>query len=330
MITFKDIPGRASLKKRLGDEVKTGHAGHAYILEGPSGCGKKDIARAFAYKILCMSEKSEKPCGKCRHCTIVNAGGTGELYELFPDKGSISINSIRELQQNINLIPVSANRKVYLVIDADNMTIAAQNCILKTLEEPPEYATIILTVSNSDKLIETIQSRAVLIQVGINSIEEIEEYLGKNTKFETRDIQMAARCADGSVGKALGIIGSKDFSEQRIAAIDFAECLISKEFKKALSATGALSKGNSEIFFTSLSAVLRDMLIMKTTEDYGYLINQDKKDIIIRGSDRYPEHILSKMISIVNEASDRLAANAAKKQTMDAMIVKITEELAGW
>ncbi len=330
MITLEDVPGRVALKKRLEDEIQTKHTGHAYILEGPSGCGKKDIAKAFAYAILCMSEHNDKPCGKCRHCKIIEAGGTGELYELFPEKGSIAINSIRELQQNINLIPVSASGKVYIVYEADSMSLPAQNCILKTLEEPPEYATILMTASNPDRLIETIKSRAVSIQVGINSIEEIENYLKKNTSYDAREIKLAARCADGSVGKALNIIGSKEFAEQRAVAMGFADNLISKDYDKAFQATGTLARGKIDIFFTSLSGVVRDMLVLKTTEDYGYLINLDKKDIIIRGSERYPEHILGKMISIINETSDRLSANAAKKQTLDAMIVKITEELAGW
>ncbi|HPJ21299.1 MAG TPA: hypothetical protein PLH18_02980 [Clostridia bacterium] len=330
MKTLKDIPGRASLKKRLGDEIKTGHAGHAYILEGPQGVGKRDIARAFAHALLCVSDELEKPCGRCRHCTMVKAGGTGELYELLPEKGSISINSIRELQQNINLIPYSSNRKVYIVIDADTMTVSAQNCILKTLEEPPEYAVIIMTASNSDNLLETIKSRVVSLQVGINSVEEIEEYLGRNPAYDSDDIKLATRCADGSIGKAVEIIGSSEFMEQRAAAIMFADCLMSKELEKSLAAIGRITKGDLDIFFSSLSGLIRDMLVMKTTGETGYLINKDKKDIIIRGSERFPEHLLGKMVSLINESADRVRANAAKKQTLDAMIVKITEELAGW
>lgn len=330
MIKFGDIPGRTTLKKRLENDVLAGHVGHAYILEGPAGCGKRDIARAFAYMILCMSEKDEKPCGKCRHCTMVNAGGTGELYELLSEKESISINLIRELQQNINFIPVSGDKKVYLIIDADNMTIPAQNCILKTIEEPPAYATIIMTASKSDRFIETIKSRVVSLQVAINSVEEIEKYLKKNTQFEYSKIKIAARCANGSIGKAMNIVGSEDFTAQRNSAIEFAGFLISKDYDRAYSATASLSMAKNDIFYSSLSGLFRDMLVMNTTGNINYLINGDKKDIIIRGSERYPEHILGKMISIINDSSDRILANAAKKQTMDAMVVKITEELAGW
>jgi len=330
MITFSDIPGRDSLKKRLSGEILSGHAGHAYIFEGPPGCGKRSIARAFAYMFLCMSESDEMPCGKCRHCTIVNAGGTGELYELSSVKGSISVKSIRELQDNINLLPVSGNRKVYLIAEADTMTVSAQNCILKTLEEPPAYAAILMTVTKSDSMIETIRSRSVTLQVGINSIEEIQEYLKIKTDFNADEISIASRCANGSIGKAMDIISSEDFTLQRNTAVEFLSFLISKEFSKAHLAAQPLSKSGKEVFYSTLAGLTRDMLVMKTTDDTGYLINSDKKDIIIKGSERYPGHILGKITTIINQASDRTAANASARQTMDSMIVRITEELAGW
>lgn len=330
MVKLSDLPGRKALKKRLNDEVLTGHTGHAYILEGPMGCGKESIAKAFAYAILCMSKGDIKPCGSCKHCSVIEAGGHGELYELVSEKNTISINAIRELQQNINLIPVSGDRKVYIVNDADNMTIAAQNGILKTLEEPPNYATILLTVTNYDRLIDTIKSRAVLLQIGINSIDEIEEHLIKTTDYEPEEIKLAARCSNGSLGRALDIVGSKDFETQRSTVIEFTDYLLSKQFEKAYDMTAYLAKNSKNILYPALSGLLRDMLVLKTTKDLGYLINRDKKDIIIKGSERYPEHILSRIISIINDSSDRTASNAAVKQTMDAMIVKITEELAGW
>ena len=330
MITFRDIPGRHALKNRLADEVNAGRVGHAYIFEGPYGCGKKDIARAFSYMILCMSDVAEKPCLKCRHCSIVSAGGMGELYELNPEKGSISVNSVRELQDNINLLPVSGNRKVYLIADADTMTIQAQNCILKTLEEPPEYACILMTAENTDKFIETIKSRVAIIRVGINSVSEIVEYLRVNTNSNPHDIQIAAHCAGGSVGKALDIINSEEFSEQRQTAIDFAKALIAKEYKAGYDKVPNLIRGNPEVFFASLSGLFRDMLVLNETKENAYLINTDKKDIIIRGSERYPGYVLSRIISAINDTADRIAANAAKKQAIDAMIVRITEELAEW
>ena len=177
MILFRDIPGRTNIKEKLAAKIRDKKPGHAYIFEGPEGCGKKDFAQAFANMILCTSPNSEKPCGKCRHCSIRNAGGNGELYLVEEEKRSISVETVRQLQDNISLMPVSSDSKVYIIADGDKMTRQAQNCLLKTLEEPPPYAYIIITASNGDKFIETIKSRAGQGQIGTNTIEEILSYL---------------------------------------------------------------------------------------------------------------------------------------------------------
>ncbi len=329
MITFQDIPGRTNLKNKLVAEIREGKPGHAYIFEGPNGCGKKDFAVAFAHMILCMSQNEDKPCGKCRHCTVINAGGNGELYIIEEDKRSIPIDTIRQLQDNINLIPVSSRGKVYIIVDGDKMTRQAQNCLLKTLEEPPGYAYIIITASNGDQFIDTIKSRAVTVQVSINSTEEIIEYLKKKYDKPEAEITVAARCSAGSVGKAVEILGSGDFTRHRELAIDFIKDVIEKKYSTAYDIAEKLSKNNTTVFFATASSILRDMAIYRTAGG-GRLINIDKKDIIVKGASRYPENVLVRIAFIMEKASANIADNASKKQTLDSMIVKITEELAKW
>jgi DNA polymerase-3 subunit delta' len=202
MLTFECIPGRGNLKKRLTSEISEGKIKNAYIFEGPEGCGKKDMATAFALMILCTG-KDEKPCGSCPHCKNIRAGGNGELYSLETETASISVDSIRKLQENISLKPVASARKVYLIADADRMTPQAQNCILKTLEEPPPYAHILMTAQDSGKLLDTVRSRSVILQTGINSVEEVERYLQKHTDADAGGVAVAARCSSGSYKKAL-------------------------------------------------------------------------------------------------------------------------------
>lgn len=329
MITFRNIPGRINLKNKLEAEIREGKPGHAYIFEGPKGCGKKDFAVAFAYMILCMAENVEKPCGTCRHCMRINAGGTGELYVVEEEKRSISVDTIRQLQDNINLMPVGSRNKVYIIKDGDKMTRQAQNCLLKTLEEPPGYAYIFITASNGDKFIDTIKSRAVTVQVGINSMEEIVESLKIRFDIPDSEIAVAAQCSAGSVGRAIEILESKDFGRHRELAVDFIKDIIEKDYGIAYDIAGKISKGDPSVFFASASGILRDMVVYRTTGS-GRLINIDKKDIITKGASRYPDNVLVRIAFIMEKAAGNIAANASKKQTMDAMIVKITEELAKW
>lgn len=329
MMTFRDIPGRTNLKKKLAAEIREGKPGHAYIFEGPEGCGKKDFAVSFAYMILCMSKNGEKPCGNCRHCSVVNAGGTGELYIVDEIKRTISIDTIRQLQDNINLMPVSSMNKVYVIVDGDRMTRQAQNALLKTLEEPPDYAYIIITASNGDQFIDTIKSRAVTLQVGINSIGEIIGHLKGRFKNTEAEITIAAQCSAGSVGKAIEILGSGDFIRHRELAIDFINDIIEKKYGTAYDIAEKLSKNDTSVFFATASSVLRDMAVYKSMGS-GRLINIDKKDIIVKGASRYPDNVLVSIAFAMEKASCNIADNASKRQTLDALIVKITEELAKW
>ena len=329
MITFRDIPGRTNLKKKLAAEIMEGKPGHAYIFEGPDGSGKKDFAVAFAHMILCMSQNEDKPCGHCRHCSVINAGGSGELYTIEEEKRSIPIDTIRQLQDNINLMPVSSRSKVYIIVDGDKMTRQAQNCLLKTLEEPPKYAYIIITAANGNQFIDTIKSRAVTVQVGINSIEEIIEYLKNRYNNSEAEISVAAQCSAGSVGKAVEILESGDFTRHRELAIDFIKDIIEKKYETAYDIAEKLSKNDTTVFFATTSTILRDMAVYRMAGD-GRLINIDKKDIIVKGASRYPDNVLVRIAFLMEKASGNIAANASKRQTLDAMIVKITEELAKW
>jgi len=329
MIMFRDIPGRSSLKSKLVTEIEEGKPGHAYIFEGPKGCGKKNFAVAFAYMILCTSQEKNKPCGNCVHCRAIKAGGNGELFLIEEEKNSISIDTVRQLQENINLLPVSSSSKVYIVTDGDKMTVQAQNCLLKTLEEPPGYAYILITASNSDKFIETIRSRAVTIQVGINSTSEIENYLKNRYSNSDTEIAVAAQCAAGSIGRAEEILESRDFSKNRELAIDFIKNIIEKQYSIAYDIAGKISKNDTTVFFATTSGILRDMAVYKVA-GASRLINIDKKDIIVKGASRYPENVLVRIAFTVENAAGNIARNASKKQTLDAMIVMITEELAKW
>lgn len=326
---FRDIPGRTNIKEKLTAEINEGKPGHAYIFEGPEGCGKKNFARAFANMILCVSQNSGKPCGRCRHCNILNAGGNGELYLIEEEKKSISVDTVRQLQENINLMPVSSNSKVYIIADGDKMTRQAQNGLLKTLEEPPPYAYLIITASNGDKFIETIKSRAVTIQIGINSIEEITGYLKNKYSNTDTEIAVAAQCSAGSIGRAEEILESRDFAKNRDLAIDFIKDILEKNYATAYDIVGKISKGDPTVFFVTASGILRDMAVYSSAAG-GRLINIDKKDIIVRGASRYPENVLVRIAFIMEKAAGNISGNASKKQTMDAMIVMITEELAKW
>ena len=155
----------------LSGIVMSKRVGHAYIFEGPRGVGRFSVARAFANMLLCEDHSSGEPCGTCKACTQVMSGNhpdvrviTNQLYDSSKKSTDILVDTIRNMKQEIYIKPYAGDRKVYIIPKADTMNQSAQNSLLKILEEPPEYCTIILIAENSGNFLPTILSRAPIFK----------------------------------------------------------------------------------------------------------------------------------------------------------------------
>lgn len=161
-MNFKNIIGNENIKHLFNNSIKSNNLVHSYMFVGPDGIGKSLFANDLAEMILCLSDS--KACGKCSSCIKFQSNNHPDFMIVDSDDGkSIKIAQIRLLQEKIAEKPIISNHKVYIINNSDLMTVEAQNCLLKTLEEPPEYATIILVLSNENKLLNTIKSRCTKI-----------------------------------------------------------------------------------------------------------------------------------------------------------------------
>ena len=177
---FEDILGNDDVKKYLTNCIENKNFSHSYIFSGIKGVGKYTFAKDFA---------------KC----ILEDSMMQDYYELEPDGKSIKVAQIRELQNVINIKPIFSKKSVYIIDDADLMTIEAQNSLLKTLEEPPEYAVIILIVHNERSILSTVKSRCVNIKFNKLSDKDIKKYFLKNDlNFEDKNINVF-KVLDGSL-----------------------------------------------------------------------------------------------------------------------------------
>ena len=150
---FDNILGNDNIKQQLKQAVDLNKTSHSYLFLGISGIGKKMIAKEFAKMILC--ESSEKYCNQCKSCIEFDSNNNPDFFLIEPDGTSIKIDQIRQMQKKIIEAPIISNNKVYIIDDADLMTTEAQNCLLKTLEEPPESVTIILIGSKENSFLST-------------------------------------------------------------------------------------------------------------------------------------------------------------------------------
>ena len=207
---FENIIGNKKNKEILKKAIEINKTSHSYIFCGTEGIGKKLIAKELAKKILCLKEK-ENGCD-CKSCIEFDSDNNPDFQLIESVDGKIKIEQIRQMQRKVAEKPIISNNKVYIIDNADTMTTEAQNCLLKTLEEPPEYITIILICTNEGNLLSTIKSRCTRMQFEPIKDEELNEYI--KTKLPDEQISpQIIELAQGSIGKAIKLNERKDIYE---------------------------------------------------------------------------------------------------------------------
>ena len=166
MSTYADIYGHNDIKEHLQKCIELKKVSHAYIFNGGLGAGKKTIAALFAKALQCEEGKAQ-PCGKCHSCIQADSKNQPDIIWVEHEKvGSIGVDDIREqLIGDIQIKPYHSRYKIYIIDEAEKLTVQAQNTLLKTIEEPPEYGIIILLTTNADIFLQTVLSRCVRIDL---------------------------------------------------------------------------------------------------------------------------------------------------------------------
>lgn len=210
------IIGHQQIVEQLRRTVASGRIAGAYLFVGAAGVGKETVATYFARLIFCLQHKQAPEgadreqtaplpsvCGTCLACRKVDSGNHPDLQFIRPAGNLVKIGQIRELQKQIIYEPLESSRKVYILTDAERMNLEAENCLLKTLEEPPASSVLILLTSNIEALLPTTRSRCQILQFYPMQTEELAEVLMKRFPIDAEAAATAAIAAGGVVGKAL-------------------------------------------------------------------------------------------------------------------------------
>lgn len=294
---FDNILGNEKIKSSLMKSVYSGKYSHSYMFLGVAGIGKKMIAKEFAKMILCEDEKPY--CNKCKSCLEFDSSNNPDFEEIKPDGNNIKIEQIRQMQRKIVESPIISSKKVYIIDDADLLTKEAQNCLLKTLEEPPEYAVIILIGSNESSFLSTIKSRCLCIKFDSLNKTDIENFL-KN-KYELENVpDSVLEASQGSIGKAEILKDKQELYENINHIINNLE---NEDLIDALKLADLIYKSQDEI--KDVLEYINILLLKKAKENIKYLNS----------------------ISIVEETKKRLKANSNYNMTIDNMIMTIWEEI---
>ena len=179
---FSDIVGNEKTKELLVQILEQQKLSHSYLFLGKQGIGKFIIAKQWSKMILCQNKQTG--CDNCKSCIEFDSNSHPDFFIIDNEGATIKIDQIRQMQVKILEKPIVSDKKVYIINDAENMTKEAQNCLLKTLEEPPEYAIIILIGSNENSFLNTIRSRCTKINLKRLNENELRKVL--QDKFDIK------------------------------------------------------------------------------------------------------------------------------------------------
>ena len=272
---FRQIIGHKDVIGHLQNAIATNKVSHAYILNGEKGSGKKTIARVFAKALNCESDE-EKPCDTCHSCRQANSGNHPDIMEVTHEKpNSISVDDIREqIVEDVQVRPYSSPYKVYIVSDAEKMTMQAQNALLKTIEEPPSYVVVLLLTTNAASLLPTILSRCVMLNTKPVPDSQVRTYLMEHVKVPDYQADICVAFAQGNIGKAVQLATSENFNEIKGAAIHLLTHLKDMDIGEITAAVKAVSEFKVDVrdYLDILAVWYRDVLYFKATNDANGII----------------------------------------------------------
>ena len=328
MQEVEKVLGHEEVVKHLKNAAAMDKVSHSYIFAGEKGSGKKLLAKLFAMTLQC-EKHGDEPCLQCSSCKkAMNRNHQDIIYISHEKPNSIGIEDIREqLISDVSIKPYTGPYKIYIVDEAEKMTVQAQNALLKTIEEPPAYAVILLLVNNGSTLLPTIASRCVTLNFKPVRDEVIKKYLMEELHVPDYQAEVSVAFAQGNVGKAKQIATAEDFTEMMDAAFRILKRGQDMEVYEMVDAIKLLSEQKHTIYeYLDLYLVwFRDVLMFKATRQIdGLVFRQEYNDIKSR-ADRSSYEGLEKIIQAIETAKARLQANVNFDLTMELLFLTIRE-----
>lgn len=275
MAGFGDIVGHEQIIWHLQKAIRMGKDFPCLSAERGTGSGKKLLADCFAMTLR-AKQGGLNPCMECHSCKQALTNNQPDIIRVTHEKpNTISVEDIRtQLNGDIQIKPYSSRYKIYIVADADLMTVQAQNALLKTIEEPPAYAVILLLANNADRLLPTILSRCVRLNLKAVRDQDIREYLMDKMKIPDYQADVSLKFAQGNVGKAVQLASSETFAAMKDEALSLLHETDRMELYELMDAVKKISdyKNDIDSFLDIVTIWLRDVLMFKATQDANSLI----------------------------------------------------------
>lgn len=328
MGSFKDVVGHKDIINYIRNAVSEDKVSHAYILNGERGSGKKMLANLFASTLQC-EKGGPDPCNECHSCKQAESGNHPDIIHVTHEKpNTISVEDVRtQVNNDIMIKPYQGPYKIYIISEADLMTPQAQNALLKTIEEPPEYAVIFLLTENAQMLLPTITSRCVMLKLRNIKDTLIKKYLMETVKVPDYKADMCTAFAQGNMGRAIMLANSEHFNEIREEAVQLLKYIDEMDLNEVVKAIKRISAYKLEIndYLDIIMIWYRDVLLYKATKDVNEIVFKDQVSSIKEQATRSSYEGIELILESLEKAKTRLDANVNFELVMELLCLTIKE-----
>lgn len=328
MAKFTDIIGQEQMKEHLKNAIMAGKVSHAYIINGEKASGKEFIANIFAMALQC-EKGGEEPCQECHSCKQALSFNQPDIIRVTHEKpNTVSVDDIRrQINGDVAIKPYSSPYKIYIVNEAEKMNPQAQNALLKTLEEPPEYVVILLLTTNVSVFLPTILSRCVILNMKPVADDLMIKYLMEELQVPDYKAEVCTAFARGNVGKAKALASSEDFENVKAEALSLLKYICDMDLGEIIAAIKKITEFKLEVNdYLDICAIwYRDALLFKATNDINHLVFREEIQALKRVASRSSYEGIENILHALEKAKRRLEANVNFELTMELLFMTIQE-----
>lgn len=327
MYTFSDIIGHEDIAAHLKMALEQKKISHAYIFSGEEGCGKLFTANIFAAALQCDNPE-QSPCTKCKSCLQASSFNHPDIKYVTHDKTVISVDDVRnQINSDIGIKPYVGPYKVYIVDEAEKMNEAAQNAILKTIEEPPEYAVILLLTNQKNVFLQTIRSRCVTLDFKTVPKEKIKKYLMEQIKIPDYRAEIAAEFASGNLGKAIRFAESDEFIEIKQNIVHLMKYILETGVSQIGQAVKYFSDNKAQVneCLDLMYLWFRDVLVFKATQDANMILYKEEIPAIKQQANQMSFEWLNSVTEAFQTVKARMKANVNLDVAMELLLIQMNK-----